>query len=342
LCFDLAVAIRASSGKLIDALLADLSSDNGMRRDAAIARLTVSGGRAVERVTDLADDPGAAPSARAAAFRVLEAIGDSRALDAALRGITDANESVSLAAIGAARPFLKSSRGLSAVDHLTGIVMDPQRPTPVRLAAIHALRDLDPQTVQPLLTAIKADPVPEIAAAAVQADSDLAAALDPLQCLIDAAAGTLPHDPEMLRRALSQRGGDLPLPSLHRIVKRIRDREAAEPAAQLAWTAARGAAHVVLADRGSRLALYDLREALEGAVAPLPVEFVAAVTEIGNLSCLEPLAGAYARTGGANHPDWWRRHLAAAFRAIVARERLTRRHAVIRKIEKKWGLAIYD
>jgi HEAT repeat protein len=336
------VAITASSGKQIDALLTDLSSDNDVKRDAAIARLTVLGGRAVERLLTLADDPGAAPSTRATAFRALEAIADPRALEAALRGVTDVNETVSLAAIAAARPFLRSSRGVSAVDRLAATAMDPRRQTAVRLAAIRALRDLDQQTVKPLLIAIKADPVPEIAAAAVQADSDLAAMLDPLQCLTDAAAGTLPHDPEILRRALSQRGDDLPLPLLHRIVKQLRDREAAEPAAERAWSTARAAAHLALAHRGSRLALYDVRETLERAVAPLPVEFLAAVTEIGNVSCLEPIAGAYARAVGGDQPDWWRRHLTAAFRAIMSRERLTRRHAVMKRIEKKWGSAIYD
>ena len=101
---------------------------------------------------------------------------------------------------------------------------------------------------------------------------------------------------------------------------------------------ARAAAHVALASRGSRLALYDLRESLESADAPLPVEFLAALSLVGDASCLEAIAAAYARpaASGRGRDDWWRQHLADAFRAIVAREAITRRHAVMKKIEKRW------
>ena len=98
---------------------------------------------------------------------------------------------------------------------------------------------------------------------------------------------------------------------------------------------ARAAAHVALAHRGSRLAVYDLRESLESADAPLPVEFLAALTLVGDRSCLEPIAAAYAHARGGH--AWWRQHLADAFRAIAARERITRRNAVMKKIEKRWG-----
>ena len=79
--------------------------------------------------------------------------------------------------------------------------------------------------------------------------------------------------------------------------------------------------------------MYDLRESIESAKAPLPVEFLAALSLVGDASCLEAIAGAHAGAGDA----WWRDHLADAFRAIVARERLTRRQAAIaKKIEKRW------
>src|SRR3990167_8946536 len=45
-----------------------------------------------------------------------------------------------------------------------------------------------------------------------------------------------------------------------------------------------------LADRGSRLALYDVRETLETVPGPLPVEFLSALTAVGDVSCLEPIA----------------------------------------------------
>ena len=37
---------------------------------------------------------------------------------------------------------------------------------------------------------------------------------------------------------------------------------------------------------------------------------------------------------------WWRDHLARAFREIVAREKLTRRHGALKKIEKRWPRVI--
>jgi hypothetical protein len=120
----------------------------------------------------------------------------------------------------------------------------------------------------------------------------------------------------------------MPLPDLHRLIERIREREALEPESrQREWTAARAAVHVALANRGSRLALYDLRESLQASV-PLPIEFVPALAAVGDASCLEAIAGAHART----KQSAWRNELAGAFQAIVAREKLTRRHAAVKKI----------
>src|SRR5205823_3704029 len=60
------VVIKASSGKAIDALVADLASDAAVKRDAAVARLTVIGARAVERLIALATNVSATSSARVA------------------------------------------------------------------------------------------------------------------------------------------------------------------------------------------------------------------------------------------------------------------------------------
>ena len=113
------------------------------------------------------------------------------------------------------------------------------------------------------------------------------------------------------------------------MIERVREREASAPAARRAeWTRVRGRAHAVLAARGSRIALYDLRESLESmsaAAAPLPVEFLAALSTAGDASCLEAVAAAYARAppsgpasrkgaGGPEDHDWWRDRLADAFK----------------------------
>jgi HEAT repeat protein len=125
-------------------------------------------------------------------------------------------------------------------------------------------------------------------------------------------------------------------------VTAVRDRERAAPKAQQqAWIAVRAAIHAALGDRGSKVALYDLRETLESARTALPVEFIAALVRIGDTSCLEPIALAYAHGASADGDrDWWHEHLADAFRAIVTRDRVTRRHAAIKRIEKRSPAAL--
>ena len=108
----------------------------------------------------------------------------------------------------------------------------------------------------------------------------------------------------------------------------------------------RGRVHVALPARGSRIALYDLRESLEAATpaaSPLPVEFLAALSTAGDASCLEAVAAAYARNGHRESQEttpggaiaWPTRSGRSS-----KREQLTRRHAVVKKIEKRWGSAL--
>ena len=73
------MVIKSSSSRQIDTLMADLMSERQVVREGAIARLTVIGGRAVERLTAFLDTREAAPRNRVAALRTLEAIADQRA-----------------------------------------------------------------------------------------------------------------------------------------------------------------------------------------------------------------------------------------------------------------------
>ena len=73
----------------------------------------------------------------------------------------------------------------------------------------------------------------------------------------------------------------------------------------------------------------------------LPAAFLAALEDVGDATCLEPLAAAYAassRSGDA----WWREHVATAFRAIVQREGLTRRHTALKRVIARWPEAAVD
>jgi len=356
------VSIRASSSKQIETLVRDLSSPDAVARDAAVARLTVIGSRAVERLLAVADS-NAETIARAAAWRTLEAIGDPRALDPALRALagSSTDPAIGAAAAGVTRAFMRGPRGAAVVDRVTTVVLDRARPDIVRLAALRALRELEPATIAPVLAALAGDASAEIRAEAATAARETGskqrqtrkkerepfpgspkrpwreggrrAAPDPTAVIADAAERALPDDPNALRAALGQAGDASPLTLLLRIVERVREREGAEPAARRdEWRLARAAAHQALAVRGSRLALYDLRETLETAKGRLPVEFLAPLALIGDASCLEAIAAAHAAARDA----WWRQHLADAFYTIVARERLTSRSAVMRRVAKKW------
>ena len=329
--------MRASSSKHIDALVADLGAVSAVTRESAVARLTVMGARAVERLIAAAAS-GSDVAARAAAWRTLEAIADARALEPALAALADLNldPSLGVAAVGVARVDLRGAHGARAVDRLAAALLDRTRQDAVRLAALRALRALDPATIAPILASLAGDP-----SATIRAEAELEeggtprGGEHPAATVIRAAERGLPDDPGALRQALSRSGDAVALPLLLRIVERVREREASSseaPAVREEWTLTRAAAHVALANRGSRLALYDLRESLEASAAPLPVEWLTALSLIGDASCLDAIAAAHARA----HNAWWRQHLADVFRTIVARERLTRRHGAIKKIEKRW------
>src|SRR5207248_2223750 len=106
------------------------------------------------------------------------------------------------------------------------------------------------------------------------------------------------------------------------------------------WRALRGAGHQALAARNSRLALYDLRDSLLDPDR-LPVASLAGLAGSGAAPCRGSLAAAYdasSRSGDA----WWRERVAAAFRAIVLREGLTRRHAAVKRMMSRWPEAATD
>lgn len=293
-------------------LISQLSSDREATREAAVARLTVIGARAVDRLLRLASSS-ASPVARAAALTALERIGDRRALGTALTLAGDSSPDVATAAIGVARTFLTGPQGVEAIDRLTVTALDRSRPPSVRAAAVDALQDLGPKTIAPLLEKVSDDPAIRYA------------------------------EPASMRARLEGMAR-APLSSLLQLTEEIRERERSAPRAERPhWLAARAAVHALLARRGSTIALYDLRETIEQARGPLPSDFLTAAALVGDASCLEPIAAAYASTKDL----FWKKSLADAFSSIVRRHRLTRRNQVIKKIAARWpgaasGLGIRD
>lgn len=337
------MAIKASAAREVDALIADLTGPHPVAREAAVARLTVIGPRAVERLLQVVQSS-TEPGARQFALRALEGIRDPRSLGPALKAAsTDPHPAVATAAISVARAFIRQRRSTEIVDRLTALALDTARVDGVRLAAIMALRDLERATVAPLLKALAVDANPAIRAEATRPSKTARAVStrapereDADVLLTRAAEEGLPDQPDQLRGALASATRTVPLALLLRVAEQIRERETAEPARRREnWAAARAAAHLALAKRRSRIGVYDLREWLESARTPLPVDAFAALSLVGDSSCLEPIAARF--TGSTD--EWSRTHLSNIFRAIIKREGVSKRHPVFKRIERKWKTA---
>jgi len=251
-----------------------------------------------------------------------------------LEALTSDDGGVRLAAIRAARGLLSLPQGTSVLDRLTALALNPGRPGVERAAALDALSLLPARTVRPLLEKLRDDPAREVrdvvAHAGVPVD-------DPVSELEEAADGWLARDPEAVVHLVSRAAADAPLSTLHRLIEKVRSKESEGRAARRRdWGAVRGALHVALARRTSKVALYDLREALERTKDPLPPDYLTAMGLIGDASCLEPLAVAFVQAHAMEDADLWRRDVASVFRQIVEREGLTRRHGPIRRVRARF------
>ncbi len=339
------MTIRRSAADEIHRLVADLSAPDPVARETAAARLIVIGERAVPHLLDgIATTRSAA--GRAAILKVLEATHDRRALDPALALLKNpATESgVALAAIGVARVFLDSDRGPESLEALTELAVDHTAADLLRLASLDALAAMPARALAPLKKRLRSDPSPAVRARVSGSRSSMEVDSDPLAALEAISAGA-PSDPAGLKVLLAAAGPRAPIASLHRLVEsvRLREQAARTDLDRAEWQEVRGLAHVTLASRGSRVAVYDLRETLETATGALPPTFLSALSMIGDRSCLEPAVGALARaTQSRKVPAEWKSHLLTAARAIVQREALTRRHATLRRIVARWPEAAAD
>jgi hypothetical protein len=152
------------------------------------------------------------------------------------------------------------------------------------------------------------------------------------QRLEAAANGDLPPDPDLLRQAIAAYGASAPLTVLHKVIERVRAREAGVATDEAeAWRVVRAATHLALALRGSRLAVYDLRESVEALGSQTPVGMLSALQQVGDASVLDAVADAWAGSSNA----WFRGQLVTIFREIVAREKITKRHAAVKKLSAR-------
>jgi hypothetical protein len=332
------MVIKASSAAEVRALLEALGGTDDVHRDAAVARLAVIGPRAIDQLTR-AYQSSVDRRARLGILRALEAIGDHRSAPLARLAITEGGE-IAVAAVGVLRSLLSSehaSVSAEALDILIATALDPGKDRRLRLAALEALQDMPEDVRAGVADAIGRsddETLPKIATIA-DADASRSEAV-----WSDAIDGRLPDDPRLLRDALPVRAAAAPLNTLRKLIDAVKEREASSLSLN-DWRTLRGSLHHVLALRGSRVALYDLRESLEDAPDPLPVSFLAALHTLGDESCLEPLAAAWSRTNSGaatrgdatSDDDRWRHQLASAFAAIVRRERISRRHKILVRLK---------
>ena len=264
------------------------------------------GVRVLPHIAALVNSPATA-RARAAAISVLESFDDTRAIPLALTALKDADADVALAAVGVLRGWLTREDGTQALDAITAAALDKRRDGSVRLAALDALSELPPELVAPIRE----------------------------RAPVDAGDRPALDDPPSLGAWLAEHGATAPFSALHAAVAGAREREQAESPGRRRdeWTRMRGAAHLALAHRGSRVAVYDLREAFDVARQPLPADFLAAAARVADESCLEPMARAWA---GAKAEPWWRSRLMESASDIVSRLRLSGRHATMKRIRDKW------
>jgi hypothetical protein len=315
------MVIKASSAGEIRRLVDALGSGDEVRREAAVARLAIIGVRAVDRLVS-AYNAASDRDTRIAILRALEPMRDRRTLPiarAAIRGGGD-QAIAGAAALGGLLDSPDAGTAVAALDALASLALDETAERRVRLAAFDA---------QHMPAEIRERVVASLGATAASGAAPQAAAW------ADAIEGRLPDDAPLLRDLVRARAPSAPLGELQTLIDLVRAREQAPGAAakRAAWQGIRGALHQALALRGSRLAVYDLRESLHSTTSPLPVSFLAALHLVGDGSCLPALAAAHA-AATADSP--WRQQVAAAFHAIAKRERITKRHAVMKRIAAKW------
>ena len=326
--------MRPSPTSEIRSLVEALGGADTIKREAAIARLAVIGRRAVDRLSQVYADPSTSRDKRIAILQVLEAARDPRALAIARNALRDGGD-VAIAATLTLRALLDvpdAAISADALDALVATAVDPAKDRRVRVAAVEALDGIPGELRDRVAAAlaIDIDPLPR---ARTPASLRKAVAADALWQ--DAMEGRLPDDPAPLRETLHTRALAAPLSSLQKLVDGTKEREmtAATAGRAEAWRAVRGAIHQALALRGSRVALYDLRETIERTTGPLPASYLSALDLIADETCLEPIAAALSHS---NPDERWRSQLSAAFVAVVKRLRLPSTSNTLERIRSRW------
>jgi hypothetical protein len=319
--------ITRSHAPEVERLITTLLSGPEVEREAAAARLRVIGARAVDHLLAALDT--LSPTQRRMVLPVLEDLPGTRILPAVLPLTRDPETSA--AALAVVRQHLRDAseaRRASTLIALRLVATDKDVPLAARAAAAEMLGG----PTAPEATRARPGGRETGRAAARSAPNAAARALEEQALLTAAVAGELPASPDVLRAALAHHGEARPVSELQDLVNAIAsaERGASEHEA-LEWAGVRAAAHLLLAARESRLGMADLRDTVERWHDRLPMGFVVALGEIGDAESLESLAAAYERA----ESEWVREQIVGAFRQVLRRHRLTRRHAAVKRAERR-------
>jgi len=346
------VPIVPSRSARIQELLGRLASASPAERDSAIAGLTLLGTRVVLPLGAFL--AAASRTARLAALEVLDGIADRAALPPILELARDADDAVALRALEAAgdRPdprtvealaAILSARGpasrrraaaralarlqvaglVEALDPLAARLLDEREEAGLRVAILDSLLTqeppLAPRTLRPLLRRLASSSDPELAArarstAGEPVDDRLVEGLISPGVSAEATARTI--------AALARRGATA-IPVLQSSLERLGPLRRAADAASLR---ARAALHEALAALDSRVALYDLREAIEAHPRAVMPALLRAASRVGDASVVPALARAVAEDTALLDG------CAGALAAIVARERLRKTSAALKAV----------
>jgi len=345
--------------------VAQLASGRAAERDSAVARLTLLGPRVVEPL--VASLAATSPSARLASLEVLERLRDPRSIPGLVALARDPSEAVALRAMellshhpeprvaralaellatgpagrrraaGLALARVHAGGAIEALDPLVGVLLDEDEGVDLRLALLDALASLDPplpsRTLRPLLVRLVAgrDPVVAARAAALGrrrgGTSSRGEAREDLHLALEAARA--PASVRALAKALEVVGSVASIPSLARALERLgpASHAAGDESEEAERQEARAAVHLALAALDSRIALFDLREAIEARPRAAMPALLEAAGRIGDASLVPALTRAASEEPALLEP------CARAFAAIARRERLRRTSAALRAVQ---------
>jgi hypothetical protein len=320
-------------------------SGSGLRRGALDVIERIGDAHARPEVLALCRDQDREVARRALA--VLPAFADPKAVVVASRILAEGPADRREAAAEALSAM--HARGLlEAIEPLLDVVLDEEEGEGLRLFAFDALMSVDARSLEPLLSRLAAgrgalarkaaarrglaEPASgrtqtllrDLAAPGLRGDEAYrlgsalkaqgTAALPALHVALEQASR--PLELEVLGDVLGALGAPASIPVLSRALQRLSRGPGQDEDAGQAAVAAR--LHLALADLGSRIALFDLRERLDARPPRAGLALLLAAERVGDKTLLLALARLHAREP-ALAP-----HAARAFAAIVTREGLRR------------------